>query len=70
MTDDGHRGGSSPATRSQDETLRSRALPDALPCPFCGGEDTEQFSTFGGQVSTTQYYCNRCRTVFECFRWR
>jgi len=53
-----------------DETLKSRILPESVPCPFCEGEDTEQFSTFGGQASTTQYYCNRCRTVFECFRWR
>lgn len=53
-----------------DESLKSSVLPASLPCPFCGGEDTEQFSAFGGQASTTQYYCNRCRTVFECFKWR
>jgi transposase-like protein len=53
-----------------DETLKSRVLPESVQCPFCERRDTEQFSTFGGQASTTQYYCNRCRTVFECFKWR
>jgi hypothetical protein len=54
----------------RDRPLHSSELPDAVACPFCDGLDTEQFSTFGGQVSTSQYYCNPCRTVFDCFRWR
>lgn len=61
------------APRSQgvrDEPLHSSELPDSVVCPFCSGTDTEQFSTFGGQVSTSQYYCNPCRTVFDYFRWR
>lgn len=53
-----------------DETLRSGALPDSVTCPFCEGEETEQFAAFGGQASTSQYYCRRCRTVFEYLRWR
>lgn len=64
----GDGGGESP--RRQDETLHTEALPDSVACPFCDGEDTEQFSAFGGQASTSQYYCNPCRTVFACFRWR
>jgi transcription elongation factor Elf1 len=54
----------------KDTPLRSKELPDSVVCPFCNEDDTEQFSTFGGQVSTSQYYCNRCRTVFDYFRWR
>ncbi len=53
-----------------DEPLKSDALPESVACPFCEGLDTEQFSAFGGQVSTSQYYCNRCATVFDTWRWR
>lgn len=53
-----------------DETLRSDALPESVRCPFCGGEETEQFAAFGGQASTSQYYCRPCRSVFEYLRWR
>lgn len=60
-----------PAGRSRaDETLHSDALPDSVRCPFCGGEETEQFAAFGGQASTSQYYCRPCRSVFEFLRWR
>lgn len=50
---------------SLDRTLRSEELPERARCPFCGGRDTEQFSAFGSAVSTSQYYCRTCRTVFE-----
>lgn len=53
-----------------DETLHSDALPDSVVCPFCGGDETEQFAAFGGQASTSQYYCRPCRSVFEYLRWR
>ncbi|MDX1578371.1 MAG: hypothetical protein R3266_07795 [Gemmatimonadota bacterium] len=53
-----------------DETLASANLPNALVCPFCESTDTRQFALFGGQASTSQYYCNACRTVFEALRWR
>ncbi|MCE2422974.1 MAG: hypothetical protein J4G03_06660 [Gemmatimonadetes bacterium] len=53
-----------------DDPVESPTLPASLPCPFCGGEDASQFSPFGGQVSTSQYYCNECRSVFESIRWR
>ena len=62
-------GGDRPATTT-DTPLHSSELPDSVTCPFCDGHDTEQFSAFGGQVSTSQYYCSHCRTVFDCFRWR
>jgi hypothetical protein len=50
--------------------LRTGELPSAIKCPFCGSEDSEQFSTFGSSLSLSQYYCNGCRTVFEAFKWR
>lgn len=53
-----------------DRSPRSETLPDAVECPFCGGEETEQFATFGSAVSTSQYYCRPCRTVFEYMKWR
>lgn len=58
------------AATTMDTPLHSAELPDSVSCPFCEDDDTEQFSAFGGQASTSQYYCNRCRTVFDCFRWR
>ncbi len=56
--------------RAADAPLHSEALPDSAPCPFCGGEDTEQFASFGSAVSTSQYYCRACRSVFEYMKWR
>ncbi|MFQ5890245.1 MAG: hypothetical protein ACE5JR_09350 [Gemmatimonadota bacterium] len=53
-----------------DETLRSGALPERARCPFCSNFDTEQFAAFGSALSTSQYYCRRCRTVFEYMKWR
>ncbi len=50
--------------------LRTEELPSAIKCPFCGSEESEQFSTFGSSLSLSQYYCNGCRTVFEAFKWR
>lgn len=58
------------ARRPRDETLKSDALPERVVCPFCEKDDTEQFASFGGQASTSQYYCNGCRTVFDFFKWR
>jgi hypothetical protein len=53
-----------------DESLRTDELPDAVRCPHCGGSDTEQGGAFGSAVSVSQYWCRRCRTVFEFFKWR
>lgn len=38
-------------------------------CPFCGSDDTEIESTFGSEVSKSQYYCRGCRTVFERIKY-
>ena len=53
------------ARRSLRTPLRSAALPEAVPCPFCEESETEQFSAFGSALSVSQYYCRTCRTVFE-----
>lgn len=49
---------------------RNEVLPESVRCPFCGREETEQFSAFGSAVSTSQYYCHPCRSVFEYMKWR
>lgn len=69
---DDRRGGSSRRRPSVElgRSLRTAELPPAIRCPFCGSEDSEQFSTFGSSLSLSQYYCNGCRTVFEAFKWR
>lgn len=50
--------------------LRTEELPSSIRCPFCGSDDSEQFSTFGSSLSLSQFYCNACRTVFEAFKWK
>jgi len=67
VSEDGGRKG---AGRASDETLRTDALPEHAVCPFCGGRETEQFAAFGSALSVSQYYCRRCRTVFEFMKWR
>jgi hypothetical protein len=52
------------------ESGLNEELPDAAECPFCGGRETRQFASFGSALSTSQYYCDRCRTVFEYMKWR
>lgn len=37
-------------------------------CPYCSSKNTELFSLFGQQLLTVQYYCNTCRTPFECIK--
>ncbi len=44
-------------------------LPRAVRCPFCGEGDTRLEAPFGGLASVAQYYCRRCRSVFEWMRW-
>lgn len=50
--------------------VRDDPSPDGHPtCPFCESISTEQESQFGSEISTVQYYCNDCRTVFEHIRY-
>lgn len=43
--------------------------PEAPPCPWCDGRETELLSPFGGQLSVSQCWCYRCRTGFEYLKW-
>lgn len=74
MAEDGPAGDGAPDDGSsagvREKPLELTTLPAAAACPFCGGRETEQFSAFGSQISTSQYYCRRCRTVFEYMKWR
>jgi len=63
-------GGSSSRPVSLDTPLHSDAIPESVPCPFCGESETEQFSAFGSALSVSQYYCLKCRTVFEWMKRR
>jgi len=53
------------------ETLADddREDPPEAVCPFCGSDDSELESTFGSEVSKSQYYCNSCHTVFERIKY-
>lgn len=46
------------------------ALPDAPPCTFCGGAETELMNAFGSQLSVATYWCRTCRSPFEFMKWR
>lgn len=76
MNDDeagaGNRTDADPGTpgKQMNRPLPSGAMPESVPCPFCDGSETEQFSAFGSAVSVGQYYCRDCKTVFEWMKWR
>lgn len=55
---------------SLDTPLHSDAIPASVECPFCRESETEQFSAFGSALSVSQYYCRKCRTVFEWMKHR
>ena len=44
-------------------------LPQAPPCPFCEGSETELQSAFGSQLSVATFWCRRCRSPFEFMKW-
>ncbi len=48
-----------------DWSFDPRPSPLAISCPFCESDDVELASLFGSQLLTTQYYCRKCRTIFE-----
>ena len=39
-----------------------------LTCPFCGSDQVEVVSAWGGQLITTQLRCRACNTHFEAVR--
>ena len=40
-------------------------IPESVECPFCGGTDTRIENPFGSVLSVAQYYCLKCRCIFE-----
>jgi transposase-like protein len=61
----------SPRDRHDDDRAADAdgaSAPEAI-CPFCGSADSELHSTFGSEVSKSQYYCNGCHTVFERIKY-
>ena len=49
---------------------RPALLPEAPPCPFCGGKDTKLVNAFGSHASLSTYWCGACKSPFELVRWR
>lgn len=45
-------------------------LPEAPPCPFCEGGETEVMNSFGSHASVSTYWCRACRSPFEMMKWR
>jgi hypothetical protein len=45
-------------------------LPESVECPFCDGTDTRIEAPFGSVLSVAQYYCLKCRCIFEWIRRR
>lgn len=45
-------------------------LPVEPTCPFCEGAETEIMNAFGSHVSVSTYWCRRCHSPFEMFKWR
>lgn len=39
-----------------------------MTCPFCGSDDVELVSPWGGQIITSQMRCRACHTYFEAIR--
>ncbi|GGJ00437.1 hypothetical protein GCM10008995_07830 [Halobellus salinus] len=60
---------SSPGCDAGTAVDDDRQDPPEAVCPFCGSEDSDLESTFGSEVSKSQYYCNNCHTVFERIKY-
>ena len=39
-----------------------------MKCPFCGSDDIEPVSQWGGQIITSQMRCRACNSYFEAIR--
>ncbi|HSG81617.1 MAG TPA: hypothetical protein VLC48_05170 [Gemmatimonadota bacterium] len=50
---------------ARSETAKQYGLPESVECPFCGGSETHLETPFGSVLSVAQYYCRRCKTIFE-----
>jgi hypothetical protein len=56
-------------SRPQPFTAAEFGLPEHVACPFCSGLETELHSPFGPQLSVVTYWCRRCYSPFEYFKW-
>ena len=56
-------------SRVLEQKKIKRAEDPKTKCPFCSSMNTEPYSLFGSLLSTSQYYCRNCRTVFEWIKW-
>ncbi|MDT8435880.1 MAG: hypothetical protein RRA92_03900 [Gemmatimonadota bacterium] len=63
-------GGAGEGRRRLGGPLPGAGVPACVPCPHCGGADTELMTAFGSALSVSQYWCRPCRTVFEFMKWR
>jgi transcription elongation factor Elf1 len=50
-------------------SAKDAGLPESMTCPFCNGEDTRLHNAFGAHLSVATWWCNRCRSPFEAFKW-
>lgn len=55
--------------REQMATSEPQEADGRVRCPFCGSQETELYSLFGSQLSTSQFYCRNCRVAFEALKW-
>lgn len=65
----GGAGGKTPAKGAPLFGATDFGVPHSVRCPFCERDDTELHSAFGGQLSTSTYWCRHCHTAFEWFKW-
>ena len=62
-------GGSAGPGRPRLDAPTSDRLPQAPPCPFCEGRQTELMAVFGAHASVSTYWCRDCRSPFELLKW-
>jgi ring-1,2-phenylacetyl-CoA epoxidase subunit PaaD len=60
-----------PAARFRPDSaleLAPASIATAVPCPFCGSQDTSLESAFGPTICRAIHYCRACRQSFEEFK--
>ncbi|WP_419095746.1 hypothetical protein [Aeribacillus alveayuensis] len=43
---------------------------NSVHCSFCDSTDVAIVSAFGTAQLVSQYYCRKCKSVFEFIRWQ
>ena len=56
--------------RAEDRPLSAllSGLPDSVPCPRCGGGETERLAQFGSTPCKALYRCKSCQEPFDYFK--